>query len=120
MVSSQPEIDDPTFTGHQRAMQVQRGFAALLGRIDCIGLPIDQIPMKGIFDVGLGQRLIPKDVAVGFVFGEQPGPCLATAQFIGTHPTDRIAYQAVAIEMEMGAMAGAIPPRPGVAIPKGG
>ncbi len=58
--------------------------------------------------------------AVGFVFGEQPGPCLATAQFIGTHPTDRIAYQAVAIEMEVWSMVGAIPPRPGVAIPKGG
>jgi len=98
---------------------MDRRFAALLDRIHCIGLPIDQIAMKCIFYVGLGKRFAPKGFAIGFVFSEKPGPGLAAAQFIGTQATDRLADQGVANEMEVWSMVVAIPPRPGIPIPKG-
>ena len=57
VVPAEAQIHAPDFTRTEGALEVQCCFASRLCRIDGVVLPLNQKAVKGIFHVGLLQRL---------------------------------------------------------------
>ena len=98
LASAKSQIHLPDLTWIKPALQMQSGLASGLIRIHSISLRFDQISVKGIFHVGLLQRLVVKPLCVGLVFGEQPGSSLAATQPVGAQPRNITADQQVILQ----------------------